>query len=323
MRKILCIGLGVLIVGLSCLAARQKNEGSGLSDIDVNLHFRSLQPGEIVRVSVSSERAVKQAEVLFLGKTYVMGHGQNPDLWLAFFGLDLGIDPGTYPVEISLLFDDGSHQNLKREILVRAKEFPLRKLWVKQEYVTPPKEVLDRIQWESELLGQILSIFTLQWFGEGEFIVPSEGEANDNFGERRIFNNEPRSPHSGVDISSPYGAPVRASNSGRVVLAKDLYFAGQTVIIDHGLGVFTQYLHFSKILTKRGDFVRKGDVIGEIGATGRVTGPHLHWGVRVSGSRVDPFSLLHLNWGQDTFSLISTAKDLEYRLFLCLKQRIQ
>ncbi len=304
MRKVLCVVLAVLMVGLLILAERQKADRSQFSDIGVSLDFRSLQPGEIVRVSVSGKRAVKQAEVLFLGKTFVMGHGQDPDIWLAFFGLDLGIDPGTYPVEISLLFDDGSHQNLKREILVHAKEFPLKKLWVKQEYVTPPQEVLDRIQWESELLGQILSMFTLQWFGEGEFIVPSEGEASDNFGERRIFNNEPRSPHSGVDFSSPYGAPVRASNSGRVVLAKDLYFAGKTVIIDHGLGVFTQYLHFSKILTKRGDFVRKGDIIGEIGATGRVTGPHLHWGVRISGSRVDPFSLLHLNWGQDTFSPI-------------------
>lgn len=294
MRKVILIVIAALIAGFSGLFAFQETDRPGLPDIDVNLDFRSLQPGEIVRVSVGGNRAIRQAEVLFLGKTYIMGHGHNPDIWLAFFGLDLGLAPGTYPVEISLLFDDGSHQNLMREILVKDKEFPLKKLWVKQEYVTPPRDVLDRIQWESELLGQILGIFTLQWFGEGEFIIPSEGEANDNFGERRIFNNEPRSPHSGVDISSPYGAPVRASNSGRVVLAKDLYFAGKTVIIDHGLGVFTQYLHFSKILATRGDFVRKGDVIGEIGATGRVTGPHLHWGVRVSGSRVDPFSLLHL-----------------------------
>jgi murein DD-endopeptidase MepM/ murein hydrolase activator NlpD len=144
------------------------------------------------------------------------------------------------------------------------------------------------------MLGQIYDIFTFQWHGEGPFIIPCDGEAYDNFGERRIFNNEPRSPHSGVDISSPQGAPVRASNSGRVVLAKNLYYAGNTVIIDHGLGVFTSYLHFSKILAKKGEMVRKGDIIGEIGATGRVTGPHLHWGVKVSGSRVDPLSLLHM-----------------------------
>jgi murein DD-endopeptidase MepM/ murein hydrolase activator NlpD len=284
----------VFIVGFSFLFAFQDTNESEFLDSDVTLDFRALQQGDIVRVSAEGKGLIRQAEVLFLGKTYIMGKGQDPENWLAFLGLDLGIKSGTYTVEVSILFHDGHHRNIRREILIQDKEFPLKKLWVKQEYVTPPQEVLDRIQWESELLGQIYDIFTLQWYGEGVFIIPSEGEANDNFGERRIFNNEPRSPHSGLDISSPFGAPVRASNSGRVVLAKNLYFAGNTVIIDHGLGVFTSYLHFSKILVKRGDMVRKGDIIGEIGATGRVTGPHLHWGVKVSGSRVDPFSLLHL-----------------------------
>ncbi len=288
--------MAVVLVGLPSLFAFQEADKSGLSDINVNLDFRSLQQGEIVRVSVEGKGVIKRAEVLFLGKTYIMGKGQDPENWLAFLGLDLGIKGGTYTVEISVLFNDGHHQNIHREILIQDKEFPLKKLWVKQEYVTPPQDVLDRIQWESELLEQIYDIFTPQWLGEGPFIIPSEGEANPNFGEKRIFNNEPRSPHSGVDISSPFGAPVMASNSGRIVLAKNLYFAGNTVIIDHGLGVFTSYLHFSNILAKRGDIVRKGDVIGEIGATGRVTGPHLHWGVKVSGSRIDPFSLLSLNW---------------------------
>lgn len=294
MRKIL-IGLLLLwIVSSPGLFAAQETEEPESANVDVKLDFRALQPGEILRVSLKSDRAIKQADVQFLGKKYAMGRGQINEEWLAFLGLDLGMEPGTYPLGIFLLFSDGHYQNIQREILVREKEFPLKKLWVKQEYVTPPKDVLDRIQWESELLGMILDIYTPQWLGEGEFIIPSEGKANDNFGEKRIFNNEPRSPHGGVDISSPHGAPVRASNSGRVVLAKDLYFAGKTVIIDHGLGVFTQYLHFSKIIAKRGDFVKKGDVIGEIGATGRVTGPHLHWGLRISGSRVDPFSLLYL-----------------------------
>ena len=282
--------------GFSYLFALQDTHKSEFYGIDVNLDFRSLQQGEIVRVSVGGKGVIRQAEVLFLGKTYIMGKGQDPENWLAFLGLDLGIKKGTYTVEVSLLFNDGHHENIRREILIQDKEFPTKKLWVKQEFVTPPQSVLDRIKWESELLGQIYDIFTRQWHGEGVFVIPSEGEAHSNFGEKRIFNNEPRSPHSGVDISSPFGAPVRASNSGRIVLAKDLYFSGNTVIIDHGLGVFTSYLHFSKILAKRGDMVRKGDVIGEIGATGRVTGPHLHWGVKVSGSRIDPFSLLHLNW---------------------------
>lgn len=282
------------ILGLLAFSADQQVEHQSLSDIEVSLDFRSLQQGEIVRVLVEGKGHIRQAEVLFLGDTYIMGHGQDPDQWLAFIGLGLGMKSGKYSIEISLLFQDGHHQNIQREILVQDKDFPTKKLWVKQEYVTPPQDVLDRIQWESQLLGQIYDIYTIQWMGDGPFIIPSDGEAIPNFGERRVFNEQPRSPHSGVDISSPHGAPVKASNSGRVVLAKNLYFAGNTVIIDHGLGVFTSYLHFSKIIAKKGDRVQKGDIIGEIGATGRVTGPHLHWGVRVSGSRVDPFSLIHL-----------------------------
>jgi hypothetical protein len=305
MRKKLPLMMGILIAGFSCLFGLQNTGESVFAESDVRLEFRSLLQGEIVRIQVAGKGLIRQAEVLFMGKTYVMGHGSNTDLWLTFLGLDLGMESGAYPVEISLLFHDGHHRNIQREILVGERDFPTKKLWVKQEYVTPPKEVLERIRWESQLLDQIYDIFTVQWYGQGPFIIPTEGEANDNFGERRIFNNEPRSQHSGVDISSPFGAPVRASNSGRVVLAKNLYFAGNTVIIDHGLGVFTSYLHFSKILVNRGDMVRKGEIIGEIGATGRVTGPHLHWGVRVSGSRIDPFSLLSLNWGQDIFSPIN------------------
>jgi murein DD-endopeptidase MepM/ murein hydrolase activator NlpD len=102
-----------------------------------------------------------------------------------------------------------------------------------------------------------------------------------------------------VDISSPSGTPVGASNSGRVLLADDLYYAGNTVVIDHGLGVVSFYCHFSKILVTKGDRVEKGTSIGEVGATGRVTGPHLHWSVRIRGSRVDPLSLLSFDPGAE------------------------
>jgi len=266
------------------------------ADLRVNLEFRTLQPGEVVIVRLEGRDDVKLANVYFLGSKYTMGQGQGPAELLAFVGLDLGIKPGIYTIDISVLYDDGNNQNLSREILVLDKEFPLRKLWVKQEYVTPPPEEMERIRIESELLREIYNIFTPHWLGEGNFIVPSSGEVMPNFGERRIFNNQPRSSHSGVDISSPYGSPVLASNSGRIVLANDLYFAGKTVVIDHGLGVFTLYCHFSKIIAKRGELIKKGDVIGEIGATGRVTGPHLHWGVKIVENRVDPFSLLSLDF---------------------------
>jgi murein DD-endopeptidase MepM/ murein hydrolase activator NlpD len=206
------------------------------------------------------------------------------------------IESGPYDMEIFIDKVPGEREYIKKQISVLAKEFPLKKLWVDEKFVTPPKEYHERIRREGEILKVIYGITTDQWLGEGFFILPSTGEAEPNFGERRIFNNRPRSSHRGIDIKVPYGTPVKASNSGRVVLASHLYYAGKTVIIDHGMGVFTLYCHFSKIRVERGKMVKKGDIIGEIGATGRVTGPHLHWSVKVLGTSVDPFSILSLTF---------------------------
>jgi murein DD-endopeptidase MepM/ murein hydrolase activator NlpD len=121
--------------------------------------------------------------------------------------------------------------------------------------------------------------------------------ANSRFGTRSVFNGEARSPHGGTDFLSPAGTPVRAPNSGRVVAARELYFAGRTVMIDHGAGVFSQLAHLSRIDVREGESVRPGQVVGQVGATGRVTGAHLHWAVRVAGARVDALSLLALLGG--------------------------
>jgi len=219
--------------------------------------------------------------------------------FIAFVGLDLALKPGNYYLYVTLLNVNGQQQSKKEQIIVLPKEFPVKKLWVDEKFVTPPKDSLERIARESELLSAIYGMYTPMWLGEGEFIIPSEGEISPNFGERRIFNNQPRSPHSGTDISSPFGAEVKTSNSGSVVVANDLYYSGKTVVIDHGLGVFSLYCHFSKFKVRIGDQVSKGDVIGEIGATGRVTGPHLHWAFKISGSRVNPLSLLQLDFSKE------------------------
>ncbi len=262
----------------------------------VKLHYRALQPGEVIQVLLKESYSVREATARFLGKKYTFFKMKNSTEFLALIGLDLGVSPGAYTLNISILYSDNSHETISPNIKVVSKEFPVKRLWVEEKFVTPPKEVQERIQRESEILQTVYDIYTPMWLGEGQFIIPSEGEIVSNFGERRFFNNKPRSSHGGVDISSPSGFPVNASNSGRVLLAADLYFAGKTVIIDHGLGVHTIYCHFSKILVKRGEFLNKGKIIGKVGATGRVTGPHLHWGVKLYGSRVDPLSLLNLKF---------------------------
>jgi murein DD-endopeptidase MepM/ murein hydrolase activator NlpD len=126
----------------------------------------------------------------------------------------------------------------------------------------------------------------------GQFDAPVPGTATSSFGRLTITNGKPAGRHQGADFRAATGTPVKAPNAGRVVLAQDLYFAGNTVIIDHGLGVFSLLAHLSRIAVRPGEIVARGDVVGESGATGRVTGPHLHWAVRLGDISVDPIALI-------------------------------
>jgi hypothetical protein len=286
-------------VTASALAAAQDAQAPEPTPFKVTLAYRALQPGEVVHLNLVGKMDIEQAHARFQGKKYVLWKVSGSNRYLTLIGLDLGMQVGCYPLDIAVLLADGTLRSVRKEIRILGKEFPVKKLWVDEKFVTPPAEVLERIKTESALLGSIFALSRPEWLGEGSFIFPAAGEAVPNFGERRIFNNKPRSPHSGVDISSPLGTPVKAANAGQVVLADDLYYAGNTVIIDHGLGLFSFYCHFSAIDAKRGDWVNKGDIIGRVGATGRVTGPHLHWSIRLRNSRVDPFSLLALDLDLD------------------------
>ncbi|MEW6487154.1 MAG: M23 family metallopeptidase, partial [Thermodesulfobacteriota bacterium] len=129
---------------------------------------------------------------------------------------------------------------------------------------------------------------------EGSFRVPAEGPVSSPFGVRRIYNDKPRGYHGGLDIAAPRGAPVLAGAAGRVALAGDFFYTGNTVFLDHGLGLFTAYFHLDSLAVEDGEAVAAGQLVGRVGSTGRSTGPHLHWGVYVSGLRADPLSLLRI-----------------------------
>jgi len=296
MKKALLLFFLFIYLNPICLFSLHEEQLLTPTGVTVDLVCRAFEPGEIIVVTIKDDSSVKGAWIRFLERRYPMGKSETSSGLLAFMGLDLGLEPGSYEMEIFIDKVLGEREYIKKQISVLAKEFPLKKLWVDEKFVTPPPESHERIRREGEILKIIYGITTDQWLGKGFFILPSSGKAMPNFGERRIFNNKPRSSHKGIDIIVPFGTPVKASNSGRVVLASDLYFAGKTVIIDHGMGVFTMYCHFSKIRVNRGKLVEKGEIIGEIGATGRVTGPHLHWGVKVFGTSVDPFSILSLTF---------------------------
>ncbi len=292
MKRILLIFLMSLTSFSLFLFSQQERFLLSPSGIEIKLNLKQNTPGGMIKISIEDREKVESCAISFLGRKYFMGKDSGLGNFISLIGLDLALKEGSYPIEIFLKPSGRNWEHISTEIQVGERLFPEKRLWVEERFVTPPPEVQERIEMEAAMLRTIFLIFSPSWLGEGEFILPCKGKLVENFGERRIFNNKPRSPHSGVDITAPVGTVVLASNSGKVVLSSELYFAGKTVIIDHGLGLFTLYCHFSRLRVRRGDLVKKGEVIGEVGATGRVTGAHLHWGARVLESRIDPVLLL-------------------------------
>ncbi len=178
-----------------------------------------------------------------------------------------------------------------RLLHVIRKRFRTRRLRVDRSFVEPPASARDRIERESRLMEALFDTTTpRRW--EGAFWLPVSQPPVSNFGARSVFNGQPRNPHAGVDFGSPAGTPIAAPGAGRIVLADSLYFTGNTVIVDHGLELVSVFAHLSKISVRKDEEVERGAVIGLVGATGRATGPHLHWSVRLRGARVDPLSLM-------------------------------
>ena len=218
------------------------------------------------------------------------------DNWFTLIGIDLDRDPGDYPARVSFSYADGRTRNQLETVEVLGKRFPTTELTVAPGYVQLSAANQERAASESQEIGAVYATLTPEAHWSEPFQVPIPGATDGrNFGHRRVFNGEPRAPHSGADLTATTGTEIHAANGGRVVLAKDFFFNGNAVFIDHGLGVYSMYLHLSQMLVEVGDFVERGEVVGLAGATGRVTGPHLHWGVRILDARVDPFSLVSLS----------------------------
>jgi murein DD-endopeptidase MepM/ murein hydrolase activator NlpD len=215
----------------------------------------------------------------------------NAGVWKALVGIDLVVTPGTYQVAIEASTGPTTERTTL-PLVVKAGHFPTRTLTVDEAFVNPPASALERIARETRQLTEIWESSSATKLWAGRFVPPVPDPANSAFGTRSILNGQPRSPHGGADFRSPAGRPIQAPNSGRVVLATSHYYTGNTVVIDHGLGLFSLFAHLSVIDVKEGDVVKTGDIVGKVGATGRVTGPHLHWTVRTNGARVDPVSLL-------------------------------
>jgi hypothetical protein len=242
------------------------------------------QPGDIVRITLRLPPEQKSGEIEIAGRSFP--GIETGGLLTAYVGLDLDLDPGEYPVKFDLGDKTGSWP-----IVVRDKKWATESLKVNPKYTDLDKKTLDRVWAEKQELKKIFARTSNERHWTKSFVMPTEGALGSPFGLRRFFNEQPRNPHSGVDIKAPTGTKVFASNEGKVVLAKDLFFTGNTVVLDHGLGMYTIYAHLSHLDCETGETVERSELIGLVGATGRVTGPHLHWAAKLGGARVDPKTL--------------------------------
>jgi len=210
--------------------------------------------------------------------------------------VDLEKAPGEYELKLTGQTATGEKISCSAMVAVRKGLFATEKLQVGKEFVEPDPEQVKRANEERQKLRDIFDHVTPERLWDGNFRIPLDGvTTGSNFGKRRILNGNPGSPHSGVDLPGTTGTPVHAAQRGRVVLAEELFFAGNAVVGEHGLGIFTVYGHLFEIDAKVGDTVETGAVLGKVGATGRVTGPHLHWGLTVGRARVNPLLLVQLN----------------------------
>ena len=253
---------------------------------EIVLSPKKAGPGDILLITVKNEDG--PIEGTFNGKKIFFNPSKNS--YKAVVGIDLNAEPGRYTLELTI-----NGRTTSRGVTIVKKKYPLQRLKLPEDKVTLSPENEARAEREQKEMAAIWPVESVRdW--NGNFSDPLPGkEITTFFGMRRIINNIPKNPHTGVDLSAEEGEPVHAPNDGVAVLVEEQFFSGNSVVLDHGQGIHTMFFHLSKVNVHPGQAVRKGDIIGFVGSTGRVTGACLHWGVRVQGARVDPLELIHLN----------------------------
>jgi Peptidase family M23 len=218
--------------------------------------------------------------------------GQKSPILHGLIGVDLEKPPGRYAWQVSWTGPEGHALACSVFVTVRAGKFPTEHLKVEKQFVEPNPEQLKRAEEDQKKMRAIYDTVTPERLWDGKFRLPlKDVTTGGNFGRRRILNGLARSPHTGVDFPAAAGTPVFASQSGKIVLAEELYFSGNTVVLDHGYGIYTLYAHLSEMAVHPGESIKAGEELGKVGATGRVTGPHLHWGLTVNHARVNAMQI--------------------------------
>jgi hypothetical protein len=254
----------------------------------------SVTPPEIGQGEISLLTMPKNGdilpEVLWMGKNISLLSDNERSIWFSFIGADLTAEPGRYKVEIK-----DNHTPHYVMMSVFSRDYGVRRLNLPEKMVSLSADTLKRVRRESKRMEEIFSSPAEHPLWSGKWIRPVPGDIVGPFGRKSIINGMKRAPHSGVDFRAAEGTPVKAANRGKVVLVNDHFFSGLSVVIDHGGGIHSMYFHLDYSFVQVDQLIEKGDVIGLSGSTGRATGPHLHFGIRLNGNRINPINLLEIS----------------------------
>lgn len=286
--------LAVFLIGFLSFLPQGKLSESAAQTVRLALKVEPEQPvnGSPVLFRVWSEKPLRSLNGLWLGHRLFFEFDASSGHWCGLAGVELTTIPGKHPLKLEGVTVNGTRELSVQTVTTVAGVYASGTLTVDDQFMKPDAEAKKRIQQERALKREVFrrSADGRRW--KGSFAPPVENIITEAFGVRRIFNGKHRSTHQGLDFRAALGTPVKAMNSGEVILARQMFYEGGLVVVDHGQGLLTLYLHLSEFKTKEGDQVSKGQVIGLSGATGRVTSEHLHVAVRWQGTYLDPATLL-------------------------------
>ncbi|MEP7246980.1 MAG: peptidoglycan DD-metalloendopeptidase family protein [Gammaproteobacteria bacterium] len=265
---------------LTALACALTLTGTLASAETLTLPKESRVPGGVLMLPIQAPSDEPPVVMLDGARAMVLRQGGH---WLTIVGIPLSTEPG--PLKISV---ERGRAEVEETFDIQAKQYKVQSLKVESRVVDLAPADLARTERERPIIQGALATFTDEPPATLRLKPPVPGVRSSSYGLRRVFNGQPRNPHTGMDIAAPSGTPIKAPAPGRVLETGNYFFNGNTVLLDHGQGLVTMYCHLSAIDVKKGDVVKTGEVLGKVGATGRVTGPHLHWGVTLNRTMVDP-----------------------------------
>ena len=279
----------LFILILPCLA------GAGDALFDLRLVPDQVKQGGIATLRIHGTAPAEPVRVRVGGRELVSSPAAADVPRVLWIGVDLEEAPGPKEIAAVGIGSLGRPATARARLLVLSGGYPVQHLTVPRTFTELDAATLERAAREKATLDRLWETATPARLWRGSFRPPLDGSARAaGFGLKRIINGEPRAPHTGADFAAPAGAPVLAANAGTVALAEEHFFAGHSLVLDHGEGLYPMYFHLQERLVRPGQRVVAGEMVGRVGSTGRATGPHLHWGARLLGARIDPGELLRL-----------------------------